>query len=204
MPALFAYLVALGLLLGGGYGALSWLTAPEPVKVAKVKPTSHYRESPEAKPPEVSPLAIGDHDEVAATSNAQPSSPVSEAGLAAREQGARTEVLGPAPGNVEFLPDIAEQHTGASLVEVKQSNKHPAQPASQGLSSNAQSVESPAPTPAAKTVTTPRSRRANTRSGGGALELMTLHTIEYPDGHRVTRLIPYRGGARALALQSVD
>jgi hypothetical protein len=34
MPALFAYLLAIGLLLGGGYGALTWLAAPEPVKIA--------------------------------------------------------------------------------------------------------------------------------------------------------------------------
>jgi hypothetical protein len=32
MPALLAYLIAVGLLLGGGYIALSWLAAPEPVK----------------------------------------------------------------------------------------------------------------------------------------------------------------------------
>ena len=40
MAALFAYLIAVGLLLGGGYGALSWLGTPEPVKVvAKAKPS---------------------------------------------------------------------------------------------------------------------------------------------------------------------
>src|SRR5258708_32492773 len=39
MPALFAYLIAVALLLGGGYGALNWLAAPEPIKVvAKAKP----------------------------------------------------------------------------------------------------------------------------------------------------------------------
>ena len=44
MPALFAYLIAVGLLLGGGYGALNWLAAPEPVKVAaRSKPPSPPR-----------------------------------------------------------------------------------------------------------------------------------------------------------------
>jgi hypothetical protein len=33
MPTLFADLIAIGLLLGGGYGASSWPAAPEPVKV---------------------------------------------------------------------------------------------------------------------------------------------------------------------------
>jgi hypothetical protein len=213
MPALFAYLVAVGLLLGGGYGALSWLAAPEPVKVAKAKPRSHYRASPKANAPETSPLAIGDHEEVAATSNAQPSSPaseaspVSEAGVAAREQGAKTEGFGPASdkktrsGHVEALSDEAEQTADASLVEVKQSNKQPAQAALQGSSGNAQSAEPAALTPVAKIAAPPRPRRANTRSRKGALALMTLRTIEYPDGRSVTRLIPYRGGERALALQ---
>jgi hypothetical protein len=40
MPALFAYLLAVCILLGGGYGALNWLAAPEPAKVtAKAKHT---------------------------------------------------------------------------------------------------------------------------------------------------------------------
>jgi hypothetical protein len=47
---LFAYLLAIGLLLGSGFGALSWLAAPEPVKVtAKARPARpsppHYPEN---------------------------------------------------------------------------------------------------------------------------------------------------------------
>ena len=42
MPALFGYLCALCLLLGGGYGALSWLAAPEPAHVVR----RHQRQSP--------------------------------------------------------------------------------------------------------------------------------------------------------------
>ena len=67
MPALFAYLIALGLLLGGGYGALSWLAAPEPVKVvakAKSKPPSppHRADtiSGEISPPEPGKPEIAD------------------------------------------------------------------------------------------------------------------------------------------------
>ena len=64
MPALFAYLIAVTLLLGGGYGALSWLATPEPVKVvAKVTPkppSPHYADnsslgSTQANAPQVSP-----------------------------------------------------------------------------------------------------------------------------------------------------
>ena len=49
MPALFAYLIAVTLLLGGGYGALNWLATPEPVKVvAKATPKPpppHYADN---------------------------------------------------------------------------------------------------------------------------------------------------------------
>ena len=44
MPALLAYLVAVALLLGGGYGALSWLATPEPLKVVA-------KATPKAPPP---------------------------------------------------------------------------------------------------------------------------------------------------------
>ena len=65
MPALFAYLIAVGLLLGGGFGALSWRAAPEPVKVAaKAKPPSppHYADtiSRETAPPEPGKAEIAD------------------------------------------------------------------------------------------------------------------------------------------------
>src|SRR3981189_635646 len=66
MPALFAYLLAVGLLLGGGYGALSWLAAPEPVKVvakAKPRPTPPYEATPlEANSSDASSLASNDSD----------------------------------------------------------------------------------------------------------------------------------------------
>src|ERR1700674_446208 len=50
MPALFAYLIALGLLFGAGYGAMNWLAEP-PVKVAakaksKSKSQPSYQQAP--------------------------------------------------------------------------------------------------------------------------------------------------------------
>ena len=49
MPALFTYLIAVALFLGGGYGALSWLTTPEPVKVVATAtpnpPVPHYADN---------------------------------------------------------------------------------------------------------------------------------------------------------------
>ena len=89
MPALFAYLIAVALLLGGGYGALSWLATPEPVKVmAKAKPKpppAHYADNSEpaaaeaspseansadaSKPEAVSKTEIDNSDQVKAASN---------------------------------------------------------------------------------------------------------------------------------------
>lgn len=204
MPALFAYLLAVGLLLGGGYGALSWLATPEPVKMARAKPRPHYRVSSEAGTARASSPAVNDNEEAATTSNGQRPSSASELGLVASDQ---AEPSRPAPdqqtrfGNSEALSHEAAQHAEASPDVAKESDRQPAQAALQGLSGNAQSAGL-APTEAAKTVAPPRPRRANQRSEKRALALMTLRTIEYPDGHRVTRLIPYRGGERALAFQS--
>jgi hypothetical protein len=68
MPALFAYLIAVVLLLGGGYGALNWLAAPEPVKVvAKANP----------KPPP-------SHDEDDSGASTQPNPPQANLSEAAK------------------------------------------------------------------------------------------------------------------------
>jgi hypothetical protein len=75
-----------GLLLGGGYSALSWLATPEPVKVmakAKPKPPPRYEATSEATSFETSSLAINDSDHVASGLNDPPSSSQSEASVAA-------------------------------------------------------------------------------------------------------------------------
>src|ERR1700732_4831085 len=54
MPALFAYLIALGLLLGTGYAALNWLAQGEPAKVAaKAKPKAKLQPAYQAPSQEV-------------------------------------------------------------------------------------------------------------------------------------------------------
>jgi len=45
MPALFGYLVALSILLGGGYAGLQWLATPDPRPA--VKPAAHSKNVPE-------------------------------------------------------------------------------------------------------------------------------------------------------------
>src|SRR5215212_263770 len=57
MPALFGYLVALSILLGGGYAGLQWLAMPDPRPA--VKPTAHSRNVPDKSAPTNTGTAAG-------------------------------------------------------------------------------------------------------------------------------------------------
>ena len=199
MPALFAYVIAIGLLLAGGYGALSWLAAPEPVKVvakAKPKPPPRYEASPEATSFETSPLAINNSDRVASGSNHPASSSQSEASGVASQQGAWAQSSGP-PRAQQGRAANAEVSGSAAKQEVRQ----PA-PAVPPVSANkSQPAVSSTPTTATPPVKRPHPRQASGRPQKSGLTLMILRTIEFPDGRRVTKLIPYRNGEHALAFQ---
>jgi len=198
MPALFAYLIAVGLLLGGGYGALSWLAAPEPVKVAakaKSKPPSppHYAAnsepiSGEATPPEPSKAGIGDKT-VSNDKTASVDQFPSEA--------AAQDTKAASAGQTQDQPNRSAQ------VEMTPAATNPdaSQPAEASSPGNQQAVASIAPAVAAKTAKRPHLRQAGRRSEKRGLALMTLRTIEFPDGRRVSQLIPYRRGERALAFE---
>ena len=238
MPALFAYLVAVTLLLGGGYGALSWLATPEPVKlVAKATPKPpppHYADNssqgstpanaPQLSAPESSkPAAPGKPeirgtDQVKAAANDKavssqqppPSSPQPGPTASASQQEAKAEVSDPArehrdsPAQIEMpqaaTDQSAQQHVEAPPAEARQDDPVPAahkeekQPSKAAPPGNAQTVASIAPV--AKTAKRPRVRQASRGLEKRPLEVMTLRTIELPDGRRMTRLIPYRGGDR--------
>ncbi|MEA2915505.1 MAG: hypothetical protein QOJ15_7586 [Bradyrhizobium sp.] len=216
MPALFAYLIAVGLLLGGGYGALSWLAAPEPVKVAvKVKPrpprhdqaglevnsqrdavasASDAGSSSPGNSDQSASAGIGDH--TAAVPNGQSSSRQSGPGMAAME----AEVSEPARDQQNRFADAEAQ---ASLPDARQKVRQPAPAASPVLSSNQ-------PTTPTAAVATKAVKRSHLRQAGShpqrpaekrALVAMTLRTIEFADGRRVTRLIPYRSPERAVAFE---
>jgi hypothetical protein len=202
MPALFAYLIAMGLLLGGGYGALNWLTAPEPIKVAaKAKPKSppRYAASPAASPSEPISLSINDGDHAASDSNIQSPSP--RARIEASEQATPGMPLTPPQDEQSrsadkvFSPPEPKQRAEISPVnDATQGAAHPAQAVS-STSANKQPASTAAvapPKPVKRTL-----RQASRHFEKPALALMTLRTIEFPDGRRATQLIPYRG-ERAL------
>jgi hypothetical protein len=80
----------------------------------------------------------------------------------------------------------------------KQEEKQSAQAVSPGAISpgTAQSVASGAPASAAIPPKRPHFRQASRRSDKRPLEVMTLRTIELPDGRRMTQLVPYRRSDR--------
>jgi len=195
MPALFAYLIALGLLLGGGYGVLSWLAAPEPVKVvakAKSKPPSppHRADtiSGEISPPEPGKPEIADKtgsNDKTASVDQVPSETASQDTKAASS--AQTQDQPNRSAHAEMTP-------AGTSPEAKQ-------PAETSSSGNQQGVAPLAPAAAAKPAKRPRLRQASRHSEKRGLALMTLRTIEFPDGHRVSQLIPYSRDERALAFE---
>jgi hypothetical protein len=178
MPALFGYLCALCLLLGGGYGALSWLAAPETAHVVTKTPKSKQRshEAQAAVPTAAAISSSPDHDTVLSSSinlsalpEAEPSLP--EVDLVVRSKAAEavpTQQTQNASG--EVLAGKAKR-TGERAFSVAGTHKK-----SDG----------------------PRSQRVTHRSER-KLVLMTLRTIKFSDGRQVTQLIPYRGRERVLA-----
>jgi hypothetical protein len=216
MPALFAYLIAVGLLLGGGYGALNWLAAPEPVKVAaRAKPAPHREARPEATSQaaedsgasSAGPGKSSGSDEVAARSNEVPPSPSPETTAAATEPSVKTEEIS---GAAQTQQEQAHQEQAVNAetppADVKPSAETapPAQAVSAPSPGNQQIEAAPAPAPPAKPVKRLHQRQAGGRPEKPALALMTLRTIEYADGRRVTQLIPYRSPHRAPAFGPDD
>jgi hypothetical protein len=97
---------------------------------------------------------------------------------------------------VEAPPAAAKRDDSALArreEEKHEEEKRSAQAVSPG---NAQTIASIAPTAAAKTAKRPYVRQASRRSEHRPLEVMTLRTIELPDGRRITQLIPHRSGDR--------
>ena len=208
MSALFAYLIALCLLLGGGAGALNWLAAPEPIKVAaKASPKSRLSSRPaQTRSEEIAtarlpansldsvptpePSSSSDLDKAASASVDRPAPREAETRVATVDRDAQPESVTPSPdpqarsGHAEIPADKARPAEKAVVS---------AKPAPRVLTASASSTADNAARPSK------RHRQASNRPANRKLELMTLRTIQFDDGRRVTQLIPYRGRERALA-----
>lgn len=226
MPALFAYLIAVGFLLGGGYGALSWLAAPEPVKVVaqtKQKPPSTHTASASA-PTQVSPPQVVD-TAVKQASNDKPQSSEPEARVVTPEQGGSNDGAKPGPDQqtalhaetapAETRQSPSQHETVAEARQPKEEYKQePKHDSKQENKQEKSKQENRRPAEAAPTINTasntastavarpkrPSQRQASRHPEKRGLALMTLRTIEFPDGRRATMLIPYRDNRRAMAV----
>jgi hypothetical protein len=211
MPALLAYLIALGLLFGAGYGALNWLAEP-PVKMAakansKSKSQPSYQQAPssyqapsqqvtEASPPasksdqnSVTPTA-NDHDAASASkdqkipSRAQPSpatdGPAMQPAVAS-PAAAGNEIRS---ANAEVPSDDGRRKAEPSVKPSVAADPPRSQPSSAASAPGA--IDRPS--------RRPHSRQAGSHVEKRSLEVMTLRTIEFPDGRRITQLIPLGGG----------
>jgi hypothetical protein len=211
MPALFAYLVVVALLLGGGYGALSWLAAPEPVKMAeKARPKSAPRGAApvgtipsEANSPVASDIDRAMSGSVASGSNESWPSPQPGSNAATPEQ--RAQMLAPEVSEPPQGHQNATAETQTLQTEVKQPAKTVPQDIAPASSNGRQTVVSPATVakPVKRQHARQDVRQADGRSEKSGLAVMTLRTIEFPDGRRETRLIPYRS-APALAFDPLE
>jgi hypothetical protein len=244
LPALFAYLVAVMLLVSSGYGALNWLAAPEPIKVAvKIKPKAvpHY----EVIPP------IADSADASATASSATNSPAADmasSNTTSEKTASAMSVSEPLPGPANNQSEIdnqagvnqqaseqAERDRPAAISEPAQDSKiraaraetpaagprqivsgtkreagkdvpppSPSRPELQQPSGRSQTVASIDAAAGTKPVNRPRLNQTSRRSERSTpaerrpLALMTLRTIEFPDGRRATQLIPYRDAERDL------
>jgi hypothetical protein len=211
MPALFAYMIAVALLLGGGYGALNWLATPEPVKVAAKSrpqpPAPHFADdagaSTQASPPtsdqplptpalpQPQPPAIAG----AQDARAGPSKPATQPDRSAQAEmplAATAKQAGPAATPASGT--VPDHSAPATHEDEKQATL--AVSSGTAASNPLQSAAAIAPIPAAMTPRRSHVRQASRRSEKRPLEVMTLRTIELPDGRRMTRLVPYGRGNR--------
>jgi hypothetical protein len=106
-------------------------------------------------------------------------------------QGAKPQAATWQKAKQEAEAQPAEARQGDLASAKHEQAKQSVQPVPPG---NAQPVISIAPV--AKTAKWPHVRQASRGFEKRPLEVMTLRTIELPDGRRLTRLIPHRGGDR--------
>jgi len=189
VPSLIAYVIALCLLLTGGYGALSWLAAPEPANVVVKKATfKRQAQAMRTETPKVG--AIGGNldakiaeltlhpaegDRLIPTTNRSVLAEL-ERGVAEDNQPAQFNTGSALSSMQSTNRDVLAREVGRGREKANRSFSH---------SKKTARLESPS--------------RQSHRSDHRKLVVMTLRTIEFADGRRATKLIPYRGEHRVMA-----
>jgi hypothetical protein len=191
---------------------LNWLAAPEPVKVVeKAKPTPHRQPKREAMSEVSSSETSSDarnldqSEQAMARPNDEtppPSAPSDNA--VAREQGAAqaadvsNSTQEPArTANAEIPSTQSMQQSGPKAVQ-------PAPARSAVPTGSKRAAVSSTQAESARTAKRQYKRQASNRPEKFGLVLMILRIIEFPDGRRVTRLVPYRPSERVLMFDPDD
>jgi hypothetical protein len=182
MPALAIYLFALCLLLGGGYQALNWIASPATTSVAinakqKLKPATSLGSSDNP-----SDRSIESQTDV---SVAEPTPSMAEEDIDRRSLVETTGVVtsqNRTQPNAEFALHPQIQFNREALVKAGRSAGKPDH-TRRRTASKTQSFHT----------------RPTSRFEKRQLALMTLRTIQFPDGRKVTQLIPYRNIGSTLA-----
>jgi hypothetical protein len=185
MPALFAYLIALGLLFGAGYGALNWLAEP-PVKVAakansKSKSQPSYQQAP--------------------SSYQARSQEIAEASLPARKSDESSAASKSSIDDYDVASASRDHHSQAqpSLATDDEAKPRKADPSVKPAVPADPPTSQPSSAASAPGAIDRPPNRSHSRQAGSHFEkrklvAMTLRTIEFPDGRRITQLIPLGGG----------
>lgn len=185
MPALLAYLVSLLVFIGTGYGAMQWLTAPEPVRTVTVT----KKTAPKAPKPAVESDAAENQAVARERDVAGPAETV--VALSVQQEPAKTPASSTARDALAYAaPESKPSSSGAAAAKLVAANIEP------------ETVTKSASQTRLKREPVPRER--NTRHASRTPQMMTLRTIEFADGHRETRLLPYRGRRQDFAMERED
>ena len=179
MPALLAYLVSLVVFIGTGYGALQWLSAPEPVRsVTVAKKTA-------PKAPEQAVESDAAETQAVTSAPDKATSADTAVALNVQREPVKTAKSGTADDALAYAAPVPESNpspSGAPTARVVTADIDP----------EVASKSEPQ---------TRLKRERKTRHASRAPQLMTLRTIEFGDGHRETRLLPYRGRRQDFAME---
>ena len=233
MPTLFGYLVALALLLGGGYAGLQWLASPDAVSThqrAGEKPTARnvskkFEKSEKSEfDGAAAPAVPGEADDGSKIGTASSATADVEAPRPSDHEANETETISkpsdatPSANNdsARAGPNDHVATTGGtsnlnSESEIRQAT--PAEAAREGSRDAEQKDDAPiraiAGTPkpgeprSEPGVKPRRPDKRHVRSSHSRLVMMYLRTIEFPDGHREQQLLPIRR-SRRMAVEAED
>lgn len=192
MPALLAYFVSLVVFIGTGYGAVQWLTAPEAVRTVTVA----KKAAPKAHRPAIDrPANESDAADIQTAIKSQGEATPADIRTDAvasdvSEERARTPETDIALNALAYTPPVSGSKSSPSAAPAARSIKATSEPEAISRSETRTRLKREA---------APREHK--TRQASRAPQLMTLRTIEFADGHRETRLLPYRGHREVFAME---